>query len=134
MEIISRKDAKALGLRKYYTGKACKHGHICERNVISKSCVLCVSALTQEKKDKANEYSRKHWSIFKKINPHYDAQRRAINPERKKESSRNFYAKNKDSLREKHREYYQKNKEKAKERVRVRRKRLKLSKQDKQPT
>jgi len=32
MEIISRKEAKALGLTRYFTGKPCKHGYIAERD------------------------------------------------------------------------------------------------------
>lgn len=40
--IISRKEALSLGLKKFYTGKPCKHGHICEQYV-SSGCVICVS-------------------------------------------------------------------------------------------
>jgi len=38
---ISRKDAKAKGLRMFYTGKPCKDGHICERYVVNWVCFLC---------------------------------------------------------------------------------------------
>jgi hypothetical protein len=30
LKIISRAKAKALGLTRYYSGKACPHGHVCE--------------------------------------------------------------------------------------------------------
>ena len=39
--IISRQEAIAQGLTKYYTGKACKWGHICERNVNDRHCPIC---------------------------------------------------------------------------------------------
>lgn len=40
-EIITRKEARALGLKQYFTGKPCVHGHVSKRNVISKSCLGC---------------------------------------------------------------------------------------------
>jgi hypothetical protein len=44
MEIISAKDAGAANLKKYYTGKPCKHGHDSERYVKGGTCVACVYA------------------------------------------------------------------------------------------
>lgn len=41
MEIISRKEAKERGLKKYYTGKPCKYGHIAERWTGNKVCTEC---------------------------------------------------------------------------------------------
>lgn len=43
MKIIIRKDAKSLGLNKYYTGKACKNGHVSERYVASGTCQDCIN-------------------------------------------------------------------------------------------
>ena len=40
-QIISRKEAKALGLKRYFTGKPCKHGHLSERS-IDNGCLECV--------------------------------------------------------------------------------------------
>lgn len=40
MNIISCKEAKAQGLKRYFTGKPCKRGHIAERHV-SGGCVVC---------------------------------------------------------------------------------------------
>ncbi|AUR82917.1 hypothetical protein NVP1030O_01 [Vibrio phage 1.030.O._10N.222.55.F9] len=42
MEIISKEDAKASGLRFYFTGKKCKYGHISKRLVSTKNCHQCV--------------------------------------------------------------------------------------------
>lgn len=40
-KIISRKEAKALGLVRYFTGCACKFGHLCERYVVASKCIEC---------------------------------------------------------------------------------------------
>ncbi len=44
--IISYADAKAAGLKRYFTGEPCKHGHIAERFVSSCGCVECTRAMT----------------------------------------------------------------------------------------
>lgn len=43
MEIISRKDAQASGLKRYFTGKPCKHGHVAERLVSDRKCIDCAN-------------------------------------------------------------------------------------------
>jgi hypothetical protein len=39
--ILSRNEAIALGLKRYFTGEPCNHGHIAERNVQSRRCQEC---------------------------------------------------------------------------------------------
>jgi hypothetical protein len=41
-EVISRSDAKARGLKKYFTGVPCPRGHVAERYVGSRQCVECL--------------------------------------------------------------------------------------------
>ena len=41
MKIVLLPQAKAEGLTRYFTGVACKHGHVAERLVSSRSCVVC---------------------------------------------------------------------------------------------
>lgn len=41
-EIMSRAAARAQGLKQYFTGKPCKHGHLCKRQVASGSCYDCL--------------------------------------------------------------------------------------------
>lgn len=41
-EIISREDAKSMGLVHYFTGKSCKHGHISRRIVSDTHCCDCL--------------------------------------------------------------------------------------------
>ena len=40
-EIISRKDAKAQGIRRYFTGKTCPHGHVSQRDTKTAACLTC---------------------------------------------------------------------------------------------
>jgi hypothetical protein len=69
--IIGRAEARALGLKRYFTGKPCKHGHVAERSV-SGGCMEC--------------------------NRGHDREWRAANPEKDRERKRLHYAKNKDKL------------------------------------
>lgn len=41
MKVVSRREAKRLGLKRYFTGKRCKHGHVAERNPCDGKCVEC---------------------------------------------------------------------------------------------
>lgn len=49
MNIISRAEAKALGLKRYFTGKPCKNGHISEWQVASYQCCECSRIKNSEK-------------------------------------------------------------------------------------
>lgn len=41
MQIVSRSDAKALGLKHYFTGKQCARGHLAGRRVSNSQCTEC---------------------------------------------------------------------------------------------
>jgi hypothetical protein len=41
MEVIARKDAKLHGLKRYFTGKPCKYGHVSERYTLKGVCCDC---------------------------------------------------------------------------------------------
>lgn len=60
MKIISRKDAKAAGLKRYFTGKACPHGHVAERSVSGKTCIECgvASQQTPAHREYQREYAK----------------------------------------------------------------------------
>lgn len=69
MQLITRKAAKAAGLKYYYTGKPCKRGHIDKRFVCSFWCMTCgrekaseaFRSLTPEKREARREYERRRW-------------------------------------------------------------------------
>lgn len=47
--LISRAEAKALGLKRYFTGMPCKHGHIAEGYVASTNCCVVCKATSNQK-------------------------------------------------------------------------------------
>lgn len=70
MQRITRKAAKAAGLKHYFTGKPCKRGgHIDKRFVSSFMCMTCgrekasaaFRSLTSDKREARREYERQRW-------------------------------------------------------------------------
>jgi len=60
MKIISKTEAKSRGLKRYFTGKPCKRGHVSER-YMSGACITCsIEASTQWQKE--NRKQRKDTS------------------------------------------------------------------------
>lgn len=55
MAIVSRKEAKAEGLIRYFTGKPCKHGHFSERWTSSAACCQCVDKNNAEWRERNAE-------------------------------------------------------------------------------
>lgn len=43
LNLLQRSEAKAKGLKYYFTGKPCKHGHVAERTTSNGNCVTCVN-------------------------------------------------------------------------------------------
>jgi hypothetical protein len=50
--MISRANAQAQNLPRYFTGVACKHGHVAERYTASKTCCECANATANKTKAK----------------------------------------------------------------------------------
>lgn len=73
-------EARRQGVTYYFTGKPCKHGHICERFASSKACKQCTYKRNRERTVKED-----YW-----INYGDEAYR-----ERKREASRRYYQNNK---------------------------------------
>jgi Restriction endonuclease len=78
MECISRKAAKAAGLKYYFTGKPCKRGgHIDKRFVSSFSCMTCSREKAKEDWDNSDpEWHRKR-TAYNQSRWHHDHQFRA---------------------------------------------------------
>lgn len=62
VHIIDRETARRLGMKRYFTGEPCKHGHVSERSVYSTWCDEC-NRLSREKnkeknKERADKYRR----------------------------------------------------------------------------
>ena len=54
--VISRQEALQRGEKLYFTGKACKNGHICERDVFTYCCIECRRIYVRR-----SEASRRVW-------------------------------------------------------------------------
>ena len=102
-KIISRAEAKALGIKKYFTGKPCINGHIAERYTAQGRCYACTQ--TPEHKD-----------LVRKIGHAW----RADNPERHKANRDAWALANPDRKRENARAWADANREKEKIRQRKR--------------
>ncbi|AUR92528.1 hypothetical protein NVP1173O_52 [Vibrio phage 1.173.O._10N.261.55.A11] len=101
MEIISKKEAKEKGLKRYFTGKSCEYGHIAERQLSSGDCLECKAEYRKKNKDKKAERQREYYKQNKdKIS--------------KREKER--YNKNKDKIAERRKDHYNKNKGKIADR------------------
>lgn len=109
MNIITRKEAKAQGLKHYYTGKACKHGHVDIRHTASGDCAECGRFNAKNTYDRNNgDYQRK-WRAENKDK---------VQAQTKRRMSREGYA-------EKRKAYYEAHKGDKAEHTRRRRGQLK---------
>ena len=107
--IISCAEAKAQGLKRYFTGKPCKHGHVAERSVGSSNCIACLQDLAQLPEYKEQSRLRNKSSRSQST----PEQRAAAKAKRLA-----YYAANLDVLIEemkvRNKSYYERNKEKIK--------------------
>src|SRR5215472_876784 len=135
MELISRAEAKARGLKRYFTGRPCKHGHIAERSFPKSTCLACkaIGSLAAYHADPKKPEKLAARAAYKKRNrakinaaqriwrrknkSHCRNQRREANkrnPERQIAKSAKYYAANAEKRRIATREWTAANPEAAK--------------------
>lgn len=96
--VISRADAKARGLLRYFTGEPCKRGHVSERQVSNFACLEC-------KNEKRKEFARRNPDAVSRANKkHYYANHDRMlaraaayskaHPEKNRENALKQYRKN----------------------------------------
>lgn len=90
--IISRAEARAAGLKRFYTEEACSHGHVSERYVGSYECCACADLKRKRRADYHAKYRADH-----------KAEALAYN--------HSYYAENADQLRDYAKRYRQENAE-----------------------
>ena len=56
MEILTRRDAHARGMVRYWTGKPCRRGHLAHRYVTSGICTACIA-------ERNGSYHRRHATL-----------------------------------------------------------------------
>ncbi|WP_036289530.1 HNH endonuclease domain-containing protein [Methylosinus sp. PW1] len=82
-DIISRSEAKTAGIKRYFTGNRCKHGHISERKVSNGECVDCSRAGTAAWAVKNTEHVREYKIKYRSDKKHeiraYEAKYRIDN-------------------------------------------------------
>lgn len=60
--MISRRDAIGKGLRTYFTGEPCRHGHVAFRYVVNRRCMLCMKDVTKKIPAKTRYGYYKKWA------------------------------------------------------------------------
>jgi 5-methylcytosine-specific restriction endonuclease McrA len=135
--IISRADAQANGLTRYFTGQPCKHGHIAERQVTNGVCLVCryeiekrwrvtnPDSFRAKLRRQAARYrsenperirrNRKKWELNNpdKVKERIDRWRKA-NPERVRQKEKRWRDKNPEKISKKNRDYKTANAERLK--------------------
>jgi hypothetical protein len=72
MELISKKEAKAKGLSRYFTGKPCPSGHVAERDIhghCNKCGLIRQLEYYQNHKEKINQYNKQYYQQKRTNNP-----------------------------------------------------------------
>lgn len=114
MEIITRKEAKELNLKRYYTGKICKHGHDSERLTNNGTCYTC--SKIRDAKYRANPKNKSKRSV--RMKRHYEENKESYkikatnwknNNEEKRKLHDKTYRDNNKEKRNKYTKEYQKN-------------------------
>ena len=67
MVILTRSAAIESGLPRYFTGKPCHHGHVCERITSSRKCVECNREYSRNRMSTDDEYRAKSINRISKI-------------------------------------------------------------------
>lgn len=114
LQIVGRDIALARGMKRFYTGAPCKHGHDCERT-LANSCCECERLrslrYSTENRDKRKAYASKNreranvtrskWAMKNRdtIN-RQKRERYADDPDKHRERRRKYYAENRDIERE----------------------------------
>lgn len=79
-EIVTRAEAKARGLKRYFTGRPCKRGHICERYVNECICLHCnkETAIRRYHKNRRQNPEAPRWRKARAYNREYSAKVRDL--------------------------------------------------------
>jgi len=115
-KIISRENAKELGMTHFYTGVVCFNGHIAKRLVSNGQCVVCKYEYGKRIQKNNPEKCRKYCRQYRLRNPEYfkikDANKlKRESPQARKnrlERQKKYHRENKEVMNAKNREYRKK--------------------------
>ncbi len=85
--VISLSEAKAQGLKRYFTGRPCKNGHVAERSVSSRGCMECGA-------ESCRKYASKNPDAMREMHRRW----RRENPEKAYAKTKKWRARNKDKV------------------------------------
>lgn len=96
--VISRDQARALGLTRYFTGEACAKGHLSDRYVSSRICCEC---------------GKINYKLWYQRHPETAAEKRAQDKQKNPDRYRLHYRLNREKRKAETRDWYDSNKERA---------------------
>lgn len=110
MEILTRKEALERGLKTYFSGKDCKHGHSpCERYTKDNRCTVCESIRGKgyytDNKERIIKRHKKYYIDSKEIIVKCAKEYYINNKENIRVSKKKYYIDNKERINKYHREY-----------------------------
>lgn len=107
--IVTRKDAQAAGLKRYFTGVPCVRGHVVRRRVSDFKCMECDRLKTERRnRERPEKLKQYHENRREKYHSDPEVRRAAI------ERSKAYATANKKAVSDFHKSYYETNKEKMK--------------------
>ena len=133
-QILTRQEAKMLGLKTYFSGSKCRHGHVCERYTSCAYCVECSEIAAAKKNPEDARRRAKEWWLANRARAMANSVKwNRENPEKRKsiymkwlnssrkvraDKSREWHLKNKDIANASSRKYRANNPEARKESAR----------------
>jgi 5-methylcytosine-specific restriction endonuclease McrA len=119
--IVTRAQAKRLGLKRYFTGKPCKHGHVKERSAPDGQCMECARLKRAEWREANRELARAKHRDWKARNPEKAKAAtlawRAKTPDKQKQYKHEQYVRHREARLAQQKEYHIKNKEHRVQRI-----------------
>jgi 5-methylcytosine-specific restriction endonuclease McrA len=113
LHIVGYTEAKKLGLKRYFTGKPCKHGHVAERNTVNGCCLECARIKQAARRVSNPDKVRAVYRAWKQRNPEVakaaTERWRANNPEKLRQQARRKYRKHRERILAVQRDYNTRN-------------------------
>lgn len=96
----SRAEAKAKGLRFYFTGEPCRNGHTARRNTSNQICITCDSEWRAKNRQALLSSKRERYRANRDRELEYARRYRAENPDRVKAATKRWKDNNPEKLKE----------------------------------
>src|SRR5208283_2328184 len=116
---VSRQEAIAKGLKFYFTGKPCKHGHVAERRTNNHTCIRCEEDYQANNKEAIADRHKAYYANNKEAIVEYYKAYYADNKEAIADRAKAYQANNKEAIADRHKAYYADNKEAIVDRQKV---------------